>query len=80
MDLVNHRVRRFDREGRVFNTWGGPGSEEGRLIQPGSIALNPDSNWVYVVDTGNNRIQKFDFLGRFLDAWGAFGIANGDFR
>lgn len=77
-DSDNHRIQRFDAEGRFLGSWGGQGSEPGQLDRPLGLAIDPVRGWLYVADTDNARIQKFDATGRFLLAWGTSGVKAGD--
>jgi uncharacterized protein (TIGR03663 family) len=49
----------------------GPGSALGQLDQPTGIAVSPDGEIIYIVDSGNRRIQRFGRDGSFIGAWSA---------
>lgn len=75
-DTFNHRIQKFDANGRHLLTFGrfgrfedGSGLQGGTLNEPWGVGVGPDGS-VYVADTWNNRIQKFDANGRFLTMWG----------
>jgi sugar lactone lactonase YvrE len=59
---------KFDGEGRLLASWGGPNRAPGELDDPRGIAADAIGN-VYVADLGNHRVQRFDSDGTFLDQW-----------
>ncbi|HET7088519.1 MAG TPA: flippase activity-associated protein Agl23 [Anaerolineae bacterium] len=85
-DSNNHRVVKFDGDGRfvkAFGTWSGepPNGDffnpdwnppPGTFYEPWDVAAAPDGS-VYVADLWNSRIQKFDEDGNFVTMWGGFG-------
>ncbi len=73
-DTWNHRIQKFNSEGKFVRMWGGATSA---FFGPRDVAVDKDGN-VYVADTGNKRIQKFDPDGRFLRQWGAAGSLPGE--
>ncbi len=68
-DTENHRIQKFDMNGKFLTKWGSKGVNNGQFESPGGIAVDRENN-VYVADTSNNRIQKFDATGKFLGKWG----------
>lgn len=68
-DTENHRVQKFDANGKLLRKWGSQGANNEQFASPGGIAIDPENN-VYVADTFNHRIQKFDATGKFLGKWG----------
>src|SRR5205814_1532654 len=74
-DADNHRVQKFDQDGRYFSQFGSSGSEEGQFNTPIGIVIDSFSGNVFVCDNANNRIQKFTANGTFLDQFG--GAAGG---
>lgn len=67
-DTWNHRIQKFDRNGKFLTTWGVGGlSIEGtdRFWGPRGVAVAKDGR-VYVTDTGNRRVAAFDPQGQFL--------------
>lgn len=54
----------------------GSGPGQFKRFGAGSIAVDPSSHDVYVVDNENNRVQKFDSSGNFLLAFGS-GVNSG---
>ena len=71
-DACNHRVLRFDLQGRLLASWGEMGREQGQLRYPYDITCTADSG-VLVCEYGNNRLQWFDQSGRSRRVWGAYG-------
>lgn len=61
----NASVHRFTRDGRLLNTWGGPGDEPGRFIIPHSIWADC-KNRIWVGDREGNKINIFDENGLLI--------------
>ncbi len=76
-DAGNHRIQKFDAQGRFLAAWGGPGRDPGLFDRPMGLAIDHARGWLYVTDTDNGRIQKLDLNGRFLLAWGERGMRTG---
>jgi uncharacterized protein (TIGR03663 family) len=68
-DSGNHRVQKFDAEGRFIAQVGSLGDGEGEFNEPWGVAVDGEGN-LYVADTWNNRIQKFDRDLNFVMQWG----------
>ena len=58
-DTGNHRVQKFDPEGRFLGEIGGFGWEPGRFSSPTGLTAREGLN-IYVADSQNRRIQQFD--------------------
>jgi uncharacterized protein (TIGR03663 family) len=58
-DTGNHRVIRFDDQGRPTGVVGGRGGGTGRFQEPVGVALDIEGN-VYVADAWNRRIVRLD--------------------
>lgn len=82
-DTMNHRIEKFDAEGKFLLAWGSRSpaqpqdqppapAPEGTFNEPWGLAVDNQGN-VYVADTWNHRIQKFTGDGKFLLEWGTFG-------
>jgi uncharacterized protein (TIGR03663 family) len=71
-DTGNHRVLRFDADGKPMGVYGGRGSDPGQLSEPVGIAVDKGGNF-YVADTWNHRVQKFDPNGRPVAQWAVPG-------
>jgi sugar lactone lactonase YvrE len=74
VELGNHRVQRFTREGAWLATYGGTsaGSALGRFRSPLGVASGPGGE-LLVADTRNNRVQRRD------PATGAWSLVPGTF-
>lgn len=83
VDGPNHRVQKFDTNGKLLTMWGSYGNGDGQFMfriprgHFGDIAVDGQGN-VYVTDA-NQRVQKFDGDGRFLTKWGSPGTGDGQF-
>jgi DNA-binding beta-propeller fold protein YncE len=73
VEYYNHRIQKFDSEGRFITKW------KGNLSYPRGIAIDPEGKYIFVADTYNHRIQKFDSEGRFILALGSAGTGDGQF-
>ena len=62
-DTWNHRVQKFDPNGKLLLEWNGDGVKP--FWGPRGIAVSTDGR-VYVTDTGNKRVAVFDANGKFL--------------
>jgi tripartite motif-containing protein 71 len=66
-DTGNHRVQKFDPQGRFIGEAGGFGWNPGRFNGPSGISAREGLN-IYVVDSQNRRIQRFDRDLNFLSS------------
>ncbi|MFN4218579.1 MAG: 6-bladed beta-propeller [Candidatus Bipolaricaulia bacterium] len=74
VDSGNHRIQKFDSNGKFLSKWGTRGSGPGQFETPISIALDSTGKFAYVADKGNHRIQKFDVSRspvQFVAQWGS---------
>ena len=90
-DGYNHRLQRFDPEGRFLGSIGSFGTGPGSFVTPTWVTFDATGSY-YVTETNSDpsdpaaadlaqqRIQKFDAAGRFLLQWGGLGEAGGQFR
>jgi streptogramin lyase len=53
----NHRLQRFDAEGKSLGVFGRNGTGPGEFRTPYDLAVDPP--WLYVADTDNHRVQRF---------------------
>lgn len=58
-----------------LNAWGTEWLET-----PKYVAVNTDTNHVYVTDTVKNRVFVFDQTGNYLNSWGGLGSGDGQFH
>jgi hypothetical protein len=78
-DYTSYTVVVLDKStGKIVQTIGGPGEEEGRFNRPTHVTVDPDGN-LYVNDSFNFRIQKFDPNGKYLKQYGYQGDTLGGF-
>jgi len=70
-DENNHRIQKFDKQGKFLETWGNFGVDDGQFREPGGILVL--NNTLYVTDTLNDRIQLFSTKGNFITRWGRSG-------
>lgn len=63
-DTNNHRVIKYDRNGKVLLTFGVKGDQRGELTEPCDIRVT-DDGMIYVADMDNFRVQKYDAEGNF---------------
>ncbi len=76
-DTCNHRVCRFDRDGKLLLTFGAFGREPGRLSYPHDVVVLSNGT-LLVTEYGNNRLQRFDRQGKPLGTWGQAGREPGE--
>jgi len=73
----NHRISKFDPDGKFIQCWGEPGSKIGQFARIRAMTLGPDGN-LYVADVCNHRIQVFTTDGKFVRAFGSAGDKLGE--
>ncbi len=61
-------IHRFDRDRKRIHSWGGWGTEPGKMKSPHGIAIveRRGRSWLYVCDRENSRLQVFDLEGRHV--------------
>jgi DNA-binding beta-propeller fold protein YncE len=76
----NHRVVKFNKDGKLLKTFGTQGSGPGQFRIPHSIVQDSHGRLIVVDRCGlhttgctDNRIEIFDMEGRFLDQWNHLG-------
>ena len=79
LELNNHRVQKFDSNGKFITKWGFNGTG-GRDVQrsPHQIAVN-SMGIVYLTDRNGNQILKFFPNGTFMETIGSKGAGPGQF-
>lgn len=84
-DTWNHRIQKFDANGKFLTMWGTNGDTRGiahidplLFYGPRAIAIDAQGN-VLVTDTGNKRVLKFSPDGIPLAQYGGVGAESGKF-
>lgn len=77
-DATSNEVKKFDKDGNLLLSIGGPGTADGLFDGPSDIAIGAGGE-IYVMDRANNRVQKFDAAGNFILKFGSAGAGNGQF-
>jgi len=83
-DTWNHRIQKFDNQGKFITMWGRFDSTNGELGTPNvfygprALVVGQDGN-LYVMDTGNKRVQVFTPDGTFVAQYGGGGVTEGRF-
>jgi tripartite motif-containing protein 71 len=77
-DYGNHRIQKFNSNGKFITMWGKTGTRTGQFYNPQGVAVDSSGN-AYVSDYGNHRIQKFNSNGKFITMWGKTGTRTGQF-
>jgi len=65
LDGGNHRIQKFDRQGKYLSTTGRRGQGPGEFSRPKCIDLDAEGN-IYVADAANQRIEIFNSGGENL--------------
>ena len=77
LDAGNYRIQIVSDKGRFEGEWGAKGEQDGYFDEPVALAVNPDSNFLVVVDRGTYRIHKFELDGSYLLSFGEEGTRKG---
>lgn len=78
-DTGNHRVQKFDANGKFLVKWGRSGFAQGQFDVPRGLAFTRQGG-LLVVDQNNHRVQEFDLDGKFVRQWGVQGNGEGEFN
>jgi len=78
VDTHEHRIRRYDIDGRLLRDIGERGAAPGQLNYPTGLWLDPPSD-LLVADTLNFRIQRLGLDGDVLGLFGRPGDGSGSF-
>lgn len=64
-----HYIHQYTREGRYVRSWGGRGSEPGKMICPHGLFLDARGKEpvLVVADRENHRLQRFTLDGKHID-------------
>ncbi len=73
----NHRISKFDADGKFVKCWGSPGTAPDQFSRVRALALGPDKN-LYAADACNHRIQVFTRDGQLVRCWGKPGDQPGE--
>ena len=74
----DNRILQFSGNGDFVKSFGTIGEDDGKFLNPNSLALDTDGN-IFVADSANHRIQVFDPNGKFLTKWGTLGTGYSQF-
>ncbi len=77
-DCGNSRIEELSSTGTYLGSFGGHGTEPGKLDCPYGVKLDSSGN-VWVADTGNNRIEEYSSTGIFIAAYGSKGSGEDEF-
>jgi len=79
-DTFNHRIQKFDKNGRFIKMWGtfAQGQDPESFWGPRGIDIDKNGN-VLVADTGNKRIVVFDRDLNYITQFGGGGFEPGQF-
>ena len=67
-DSIDNRLQKLSPDGRVLDTWGGPGAGQASFNGPSGLAVDR-RGYIYVADTRNHRVQKLARDGRPVAQW-----------
>lgn len=90
-DGRNHRLQKFDPNGKFLSAFGSYGTANGQFVTPTWVSFdatgafyvaetNTDPQDATLPDIQNQRIQKFNANGTFALKWGTYGEAGGQFK
>ncbi len=83
LDSGNHRIQKFDSNGKYISTIGRKGQGPGEFNSPIGIRLD-SKEFIYVLDQGNHRIQVFSTKDKYLKSFSnptfspTFGLVGDD--
>jgi DNA-binding beta-propeller fold protein YncE/thiol-disulfide isomerase/thioredoxin len=78
-DLADDDIKVFDSDGLFQSSIGARGSDNGQLMNPSDVCVDPIKELLYISDTDNHRIQVFSTKGEFINTIGGWGTAPGEF-
>jgi sugar lactone lactonase YvrE len=73
---ANARILKFDKTGKLLQSFGKKGTGVGEFDQPHALAMDSRGR-LFVADRGNNRILIYDQNFKLLDTWYQFSRASG---
>jgi hypothetical protein len=74
--IGNARIMKFDKDGKLIQTWGKKGMGAGEFDVVHTLAFDSRGR-LFVGDRQNNRIQIFGQNGKFIAQWFQFGRPSG---
>ena len=77
-DTWNHRIQKFDANGKFLAEWGyfGQAEQPDAFWGPRDVVVDNEGK-VYVTDTGNKRVVIFDLKGNYITQFGTAGMERG---
>jgi DNA-binding beta-propeller fold protein YncE len=85
VDVKQHQVVHYDRQGRVLQRLGDPQGRPGdnasraAFNQPTAIAFGADGALFITDGYGNSRVVEFNRAGQYVRQWGSKGAGDGQF-
>jgi DNA-binding beta-propeller fold protein YncE len=76
VDVLNCKMQKFSRDGKLVTAFGGISANAGGFVRPKHIAVDAESQ-IYVVDAAFQNVQIFDQIGRPLTFFGSAGTHPG---
>ena len=74
-DRGNDRIQKFYPNGTFIAQWDRPlgmnGNDDNQFGSPEDLAIDENSGFIYVTDTGNNRVVKMDLDFNYILEWGS---------
>lgn len=64
LDAGNHRIQKFNPDGKYIATFGRKGQGPGEFMNPFELDLDNNNSIIYVSDQGNHRVQKYSIMGK----------------
>ena len=78
VDTTGHKVKVFDRQGRLLKEIGRRGDSQGEFNFP-TFLWQDQQDDLWVTDSLNFRVQRFNAAGRYLGQFGQAGTSTGTF-
>jgi DNA-binding beta-propeller fold protein YncE len=72
-------VSMFTTAGTATGQFGGPGTGNGQFNQPWGVAIDAQTDNVFVVDQGGDRVEEFDQNGKYVGQFGSQGNGQDQF-
>ncbi len=81
-DIGNHRVFKFDRNGKLLLALGTgkPGQDDNQFDRPTDVAFGSNGEFYVSDGYGNTRVLKFSAEGKLIKTWGTPGKGAGQFN